>query len=786
MNFSIKILIAILLCTAPLLYGATSKGASDLSPVEQLKVNNHAPLLLVDDGKAKATISYMTPPLPAINLAVTELVDAIAQTTGVNIPVAKGKITKPGIVILEQAQAVELGLVDKPPLSVEGFVVRSTADALYIIGRDNHQEGSYGSAWGIYDVLERLVGVRWYWPAEHGGRTVVSTRTLSIQPVAYQDSPVFRQRDIWPTTGPLKGLHGALRSNNSWPINLIVHAPRWGRVPGWVDQYPESMQMRANGDRDDMMICYSHPKTLALHLKEISRVFDDGEKVDANRIAIRGKAITVSPWDAEVRCYCEYCKPKYEPHMGNGGDASKLMAEFVSALGVAVKQQWPDATIIYLPYLNYTLAPQGVTFPDNVEVQICGMPGMAMYKEPKLWEAEFENLRAWKRISGRPVQTWHYNCWPEDRTAAPYHYPNVVNRYYRQAQEENLLIGTFINGTSDHWPRQHISQVIWMKSMWNPHFSVEAVLSNFCQRMFGPASSTMRQLVDLQIKGWEDSRWKEATLSPGAIYGKSYPPITFARMRQLLTTARAQVGEDPLLNKRLDYYEAPFAEFEKEYKLIVEGAGIRPLVAKKVGENPKIDGKLDESLWQRASALGFQKFDPKNQTPVSPVFPTEVRAVWTGEGISLGFTMTEPRAESLKKDNLTRDDGTLYWQDCVEIMLEPTGVNTGKPYHLILTAGGASFEAKGHDTTWNPRGLKFASSTGNGKWFMEVLISYTDMPDAKPGATGTQWMVQLCRNRMADRTFPDGTKGNENQKLNANFGGFNSNPSDFAILRFEE
>jgi hypothetical protein len=30
-----------------------------------------------------------------------------------------------------------------------------------------------GSAWAVADFLERLVGVRWYWPIEFGGRCVV-------------------------------------------------------------------------------------------------------------------------------------------------------------------------------------------------------------------------------------------------------------------------------------------------------------------------------------------------------------------------------------------------------------------------------------------------------------------------------------------------------------------------------------------------------------------------------------------------------------------------------------
>ena len=50
-------------------------------------------------------------------------------------------------------------------------------------------------------------------------------------------------------------------------------------------------------------------------------------------------------------------------------------------------------TVLQLAYLNYTDAPDGIEFPSNVEVQICGMPGMAMYKEPSLMEHELGKRR---------------------------------------------------------------------------------------------------------------------------------------------------------------------------------------------------------------------------------------------------------------------------------------------------------------------------------------------------------------------------------------------------------
>src|SRR6185295_2340676 len=151
---------------------------------------------------------------------------------------------------------------------------------------------------------------------------------------------------------------------------------------------------------------------------------------------------------------------------------------------------------LYLPYLNYTSAPDGVEFPNNIEVQLCGMPGLAQYKEPSIAADEQQTIDRWIKISGRPIQNWHYSCWPEDRTAAVYLFPHVIREFYQQNRAKT--VGTFINGTTDHWPRQQLSLYCWMKILWNPDFDVDAAIDEHCKRMYGPAAGTMRKLVAMQ------------------------------------------------------------------------------------------------------------------------------------------------------------------------------------------------------------------------------------------------------------------------------------------------
>jgi len=760
-----------------------SKSMSDLNPVTIKKTINHSPVPIFLNGVPKATICLMDEVQNQKTLkAVTELQTCMELIGGEKLAISKGKLVDgPTIVIGNCKEAKEIGL-DGSKMPIEGFAIKTTQNRIYIVGHDDKEIGSYGTAWGIYEFLEREANVRWYWTEQNGGRYTKKQPNLTVAPIWLEDAPVYRKRDIWPSHLPgLAQLHMALRSANSWPINLIVHAPHnLGKIENFSTTRPEIFQLHKDGKRDSIMLCYGNKRTLETYLERIAEHFDNGKKLERGDIGIDRDTITVSPWDNNISCYCEDCQKLLDKNGGAYGSASPILENFVAKLGEEVKKRWPGKTVLYLPYMNYTLASGTVKFPDNVEVQLCGMPGVALYKESIVNKQFQGNIDKWQKLTGRKVQTWDYSCWPEDRTKAPYHYPHVLKKYYQDNQDK--IVGSFINGVTDHWPRSNWSLYCWMKCLWNPEFNVDAAAEEFCKRMFGPASAPMQKLLNLQISCWEDSRFSNGTLSATAVYTQAFPAPVIKQMKSLLKDAHRLGDSDPVIKQRLDYYETPFADFFKEYEYVVEGKGMTPLVLKKTGEMPVIDGKLDDKMWETAPKASFHFYDSKQKKQASSKFPTTMQALWNENGIIYGFYMKEPNPKALKKDNKNSDDGALYWQDCIELFIDPSGTNSADPYHLIITAGDAVFDSFGKDTTWTCDGLKFKSYEGNDYWSMEVFIPHKALgANITTSSTGQKWHGQFCRHRMSDLEG-----GRENQKLNANQPGFNSNTGDFTELRFME
>jgi len=771
--------------------------AGGLTPVTMQPPPEHPPVVFVKDGHPLgAIVVHAKPTSKVLSEMVRELRESIQLTTGAELPVltpeAAAKHQGPLIHIGNWEGSEKLGLAGGK-MPVEGFAIKTQKDQVFIVGNDATEVGgvkdvdSDGTAWGIADFLERFAGVRWFWPLEMNGRSIISNPDLIIPPASYSDAPHFRNRIYYPQSSGtpygkqnFKPLLRNLRAASSWPISIRVHNPKsWDKNDEYVKNRPEIFQKNRDGTRNFGMLDYAHPRTLETYLEEIEAFVKTGRRTEL----VKGKTVTVSPADFGVNSYSDEAKALWNPDGGRYGQASRVMADFVNRLGVAMKKRFPDLNILYLPYLNYTLAPDGCKFPDNVYVMLCGMPGIAQYKQPATRETEQANIDKWIRISGHPIQDWHYSCWPADRTKAPFQYPNVLQKYYQANRDKTY--GTFINGDVDEWQRFSPTLYSWLKLLWNPDFDVKAGLDDFTTRMFGNAAETVREILNLQITGWEESRWPDGEMTAKAVYEISYPRATIERIQSLFQVAHEKVRGDKVASERLAYFEVPFQSFYKEFARVVDGIGLRELVAFKAGEEPVIDGKLDDKVWALATPVALQMKGPDG-SQVEPQFPTEVRAVWGSQGITFGIKMTEPEPSKLKKV-AANDDHALAWHDdCIEIFIAPDASAKAKNYQFIVNSGPFVADLKEGDETYNAAGLRKAVALGDGFWSMELFIPYSDLDYKKSSSGGDKWGFQISRNRSKGLKGTKENRTSENQRLNASSGGFNSNLSDFSDLTFRE
>lgn len=102
------------------------------------------------------------------------------------------------------------------------------------------------------------------------------------------------------------------------------------------------------------------------------------------------------------------------------------------------------------------------------------------------------------------------------------------------------------------------------------------------------------------------------------------------------------------------------SELSPDKKASATASGIMVLKALRIstGNTVTLDGKLDESLWDRASvATGFTQRSPRDGRPASE--ETEVRMVYTDEALYIGATAYDSAMDSVAA-TLFRKDGRAY------------------------------------------------------------------------------------------------------------------------------
>lgn len=726
------------------------------------------PVVLVEDGEPRAVILVNPVHEPrerevvekrragieqSVTNAAEDLQHYIREATGATLPILSPD-EDPGdstAILVGHSRFTDAHGVAVKGLEPSGFIVRTLADGVAIVGRDANIDPEYyaesGTLWGVYDFLERFVGIRWYYPGELG--TVIPQRSdLVIEPVQYRDHPHFLKRRYGRFHGALRNpmpprsddarrVGATFRNEELSGLPMGVHTFRhWEGEYG--EDHPEYFERDTDGRILSGNLCYSEPAVLEQLLENAA---EDGREF-----------ISVSPNDAPLQCQCSRCRERMNPN-DFLGEYSQVVGEFVYELAVEVERRWPDRTVTYLPYQNYTKPPEGIVFPDNVVVHICHTRPLAFHKEPRIYEEETAVVEGWKDALSRPLGHYHYvNTWPDEDTAAPFQFRHTMQRFF---QDHRDSFGTNNDGVLVFdWARHHLMTYLMMRLLWNPDFDVDAAFEEYCELMYGDAAGTVKGVFDILNDRWEQSRWSEPLppyhfLDLRSVHSETYPPEVVDELRDLYARARDQAGETGLEAERVAYLGNMLEPFFEESETFHAADKERMLSVHRVDTLPTLDGELDRGFWEGvpAQAMG-QGYDA---TAPPPEISTRVRGVWDDTGVVFAFELEEPDMANIKA-TVTSREGRAYSDDSIEMFLDPTGTR-GDFFHLAANSLETLFDGRWSSnpySAWEADGVEAVVHKGEGEWWLEVSIPLATL-DAEPIEAGvTHWFGNFTRSRWRD------------------------------------
>ncbi len=761
---------------------------ASLNPVTFSEPEKHAPLQFIKEGKLnfvlvrdmQAEKEIKQPAWRSLELSGKALQDAFELVYGLRpeiVDAASERARQAPLVLAFGASVLTEELALQPlALPKEGFLLRSFSRGLVVAGHDGSLiPGSYdkfdwsryrlnGTLNGVYDFIERFLGVRYYYP----GIGVVAPKadSLSIEPVCYTDSPRFRNRYNWAflqqfRSGlPWKGVkNDAASFDKVWRLamstrfNDVCHTPDPSMLAkAYPDLIPELFYRDRNGHQ------YYNPATHIGNLLDITSPKLTEVLVEAAKRFYESGGAWRAPWhdgkkgwyppnseyllfgQADTFALMENEQNKHlfpeERRNSRSGALSDLYANFYIELANRLKEELPGIKLGALAYHQYTLPPLvRRDFPDNVRVQVC-MGRIVMAKSASARKQWLETYKGWNEVLKHPVSCWLYGAQGTAFTKAiqgPY-----IQDFLQLLDPYLWEDGMMYDASGLQW-NFYYSYYPLYRCLWNPSFNVQAALHEHWELLYGAeAGELLSKFYQLLVDRWEKvyipavdqdaSGRANSNTTPDLLY-KAYDLSTVEQLEKLLQAALAATEPNSIERQRVEFFAQPWAKdftAARAYcTLVIPSYEVKQLPP---GKNIVVDGRASEEEWKLAERIEMQDARGGGQTLN---WPPEARLLWNQKGIYLLYSL--PDKPSINPGDI------FFASDHIEFFLSP-GTDKETYCQFAISAGADLFDAfrrlkpieTSLDKNWSCPGLELAVAHDEKSWSLEVFIPFSGLQIEPP------------------------------------------------------
>lgn len=190
--------------------------------------------------------------------------------------------------------------------------------------------------------------------------------------------------------------------------------------------------------------------------------------------------------------------------------------------------------------------------------------------------------------------------------------------------------------------------------------------------------------------------------------------------------------------------------------------------AVKIKQKIKIDGKLNDSSWKRASwSSAFVNLKTgENAAP-----KTRFKTLFDGDNLYFGIECEKTEFGKIRNKAQKHDDKNIFMDDSVELFIGPQ--NSSANYlHFVINAAGKTFDAIQYQpvrktlVSWNPY-WEAVAVKGNKLWSVEIKIPFKELILNKD--VGKQWLLNVTRNNYTGNNSGTNNVYQTWSKLNTSF-----------------
>ena len=535
-------------------------------------ISGNAPSLVIAERGKPAEYSIIIPEkaLPPQKYAAEELRDFIEKTTGVKLPVVTDAKSLQEKAIMLEVRSPK----SKVDAETDGFRLKADGNRLRITG-----ENGRGVLYGVYEVLERFAGCRWY----ASWHSVIPKRDRIEIPSGLDEmqTPAFAMREpYWFDVTQNQEFAARLRVNSrSWKSFEEKYGGNPYRFGGrlgschtfdqllpqdkYFDAHPEYFSMiDGKRVRGKTQLCLTNPDVLRIVTSNVlERIRQDPG----------AKFYGVSQEDNNMYCRCPACKAVDDEE----GSPSGTNVRFVNAVAEAVEKEFPDVLIETLAYSYTQKAPAKTKLRRNVVPCLCAINcdfARPIDESPYKANVEFR-----KDIEDWGSQTDFLFVWDYTTDFANYPVPwaNVYSlqgnlRFFRR----NNVKALFALGA---WQGRHadfgeLKAWLLAKWMWNPDLPIKPLLDDFFAGYYGKAAPFVRAYFEKLHKLQRD--YSKTPDHPLKVFDSVANPALsdefLSKAAAVWRKAEAAVKDDPAIsyNVRMGAFSVDYTRMERGCKVL--------------------------------------------------------------------------------------------------------------------------------------------------------------------------------------------------------------------------
>ncbi|MBF0432514.1 MAG: DUF4838 domain-containing protein [Fibrobacteria bacterium] len=516
----------------------------------------YAAVPVITGSQAKSDIVVSGTASKQVKDAAALLAQYLQKSTGVSVEIKDSALGTLNHIHVGANSYVNGRNLHVDTLDGDGFVIAfPDAKNIVIIGPTD-----FGTEYGVYEFLERYLGVRWLLPGSDGEHVPhKDTVTISVEEI--REEPAFFSRNF-------SGIYGegglwAKRNRRHSRINFHHHLNAIFPVSKYGNTHPEFYPLlsgeryipSSDADKSNWQPCFTAPGSVEEAVSNINAYFDANPAVSSYSLGVN---------DRLGYCECDNCKAKNGTNTNYLGlpDYSPSYYSWANAIVTGVLKTHPDKWFGCLAYNNVASPPPGVKLHERF------IPFMT-YDRMKWIKPADESQ------GHQLTENWQASAnslaWYDYVYGGQYTIPRV---YFHQMQDYlsyglNHGVKAMYAEAYPGWgegPKLYVMTKLW----WNPNRNTDSLLNDWYRCAVGQDAA--EDLAEY-YKIWEDfwtktipasSWWGNGQYLPfkSPNYVKLVTEDDLTRSRSFLESALAKTSTAPertradLLLNTFEFYEA--------------------------------------------------------------------------------------------------------------------------------------------------------------------------------------------------------------------------------------